>query len=392
MKKITVLVVLAALLAAMFCVPVSAAEDAVPLTGEEINVYNWGLYISDGTDGYIDVNKEFTRRTGIKVNYTEYESNEALYAKLKTGGVSYDVIIPSDYMIAKLVEEDMLLPLDYENIPNASLVEPDLLGRSFDPENKYCVPYTMGMTGLIYNTKYVTGTVDSWGVLWDEQYAGKVMMFDNSRDAFAIAAMLLGYDVNTTDPDEIQAMADKLAQQKPLVHSYVMDQVYDAMQQEEAWIAPYYAGDYLQMSDGYENLAFCFPKEGYNLFIEAMCIPTCSQNKKAAEAYINFLCDPEISGKNMSYLGYATPIIGAKAYLDEDMANSDIVYPDGETISRGLSFENLPTETVQSMNDLFNKVKTANSGWSLYVIGGVAVVVAVAGVWFFVRRKKRNDY
>lgn len=391
MKKFFALA-MALFLLATLTLPVFATDNAVPLTGEVINVYNWGQYISDGTDGYIDVNAEFTRRTGIKVNYSTYDSNEALYSKLKTGGASYDIIIPSDYMVGKLVEEGLVQKLDFANIPNYINIDIEFKNRTFDPTNEYSVPYSWGCVGLIYNTKYVKGEVTSWDLLFNSEYSGKILMFDNSRDAFAVSQLLLGISVNTTSAQELDRASAKLAEQKGLVQSYVMDQVFSQMETEEAWIAPYYAGDFLTMQAENENLAFCFPKEGFNLFIDSICIPTGALNKTAAEKYINFLCDPEISGQNMEYLGYSTPISAAKTYMDPEVAGSPIAYPSTEILSRGVTFETLPSDTVQYMNELFDTVKTSSSGWSGYVLIGLGVVVAALIVFFVVRKKKRTDY
>ncbi|HNX13929.1 MAG TPA: spermidine/putrescine ABC transporter substrate-binding protein [Oscillospiraceae bacterium] len=391
MKKVFALVFSLFLLAGMV-LPVFATDAAVPLTGEEINVYNWGQYISDGTDGGLDVNAEFTRRTGIKVNYSTYDSNEALYAKLKTGGASYDVIIPSDYMVGKLIEEGLVQKLDFSNIPNYSNIDVEFKNRIFDPANEYSVPYTWGCVGLIYNSKYVTEEVTSWDLLWNSQYSGKILMFDNSRDAFAIAQMLLGIDVNTTSSSELDKAAAKLSEQKKLVQSYVMDQVFSQMETEEAWIAPYYAGDFLTMQAENPDLAFCFPKEGFNVFVDSICIPTGALNKTAAEKYINFLCDPEISGQNTEYLGYSTPISAAKAFMDTEVAENPIAYPSQEVLKRGVEFKTLPTETTKYTNELFDTVKTSSSGWSWYVLIALAVFVAALIVFLVVRKKKRTDY
>ena len=357
-----------------------------------INVYNWGQYISDGTDGYIDVNKAFTEATGIEVNYMTFDSNETMYTKLKTGGSTYDVIIPSDYMVARLIAEDMLEELDYSNIPNYALVDEAYKNTSFDPENKYSVPYTWGTVGVIYNTKYVDeADVGSWDLLWNEKYSGKILMFDNPRDAFAIAQFLLGIDINTEDPDELRSAAYKLIEQKPLVQGYVMDQIFSKMEREEAWIAPYYAGDYLLMAEENPDLAFYFPEEGFNLFIDAMCIPKGCQNKEAAEAYINFLCDPEISGENLDYLGYSTPISEAKQYMDPDVAASEIAYPTEETLSNGRAFINLSEETSQLTGSLWLQVKT-QGGVDTYAIVCMCAVVVLLTAYFIihgVRKKKR---
>ena len=217
-------------------------------------------------------------------------------------------------------------------------------------------------------------------------------MFDNSRDAFAISQLLLGQDVNTTSTADLDAASQKLAEQKELVQDYIMDQVFGKMEHEEAWIAPYYAGDYLTMLENNENLAFCFPKEGYNLFIDAMCIPKNAQNKEAAEKYINFLCDPEIMAANLDFLGYSAPASAAKQYMDEELVASEIAYPSAEVLERGVTFENLPTDTIQYMNDQFNSVKASGSGWSLYIIIAAVVLLVAVGAVIFVRKKKRNSY
>ena len=382
------LVMLAAMVAAFSLLGGASAAKEETVT---INVYNWGQYISDGTDGYIDVNKAFTEETGIQVNYMTFDSNETMYTKLKTGGASYDVIIPSDYMIARLISEGMLLPLNYDNIPNAKLVLPAYRGMAHDPEDKYSVPYTWGCTGIIYNTKYVDeADVGSWDLLWNEKYKGKILMFDNPRDAFGVAEFRLGYDVNTTDPQELQACADLLLQQHPLLQDYVMDQIYDKMEHEEAWIGVYYAGDFIMMQEENEDLAFCFPEEGFNLFVDAMCIPTSCQNKDAAEAYINFLCRPDICGENLEYLGYSVPIDGATDYMDPEAAANPIAYPDKETLARGVAFLNLPAETSQLMDSLWLKVKTSGGNKTLIIgIIGLAVVIAVCAI-FIIRRKKKK--
>ena len=325
-----------------------------------LNVYNWGMNIAEGEDGYIDVIALFEEKyPDIDVNYTTYETNEALYTRLKNGGASYDVIIPSDYMIARMIAEDMLLPLDFENIPNYELVDEQFKNQTYDPNNEYSVPYTWGTVGIIYNTKYVDeADVTGWELLWNEKYAGKILMFDNSRDAFAIAQYLLGYDINTTDEAELQECADKLAEQKPVVQQYVMDQIFDAMENEEAWIAPYYAGDYLTMVAENPDLAFYQPQEqGFNMFIDAMCIPTCCQEKEAAELFINFLCDPEISAANMDFLGYSVPASASKEFLDPELAANPVAYPSEDVLRNASSFDNLPEETSRLMESLFMEVR-----------------------------------
>ena len=352
MKKLVSLFLLCLLLLPCLSVSTLAAEN-------EITVYNWGQYISDGSDGYIDVIAEFEAETGIKVNYLTFDSNESLYTKLKTGGSTYDVIIPSDYMVGRLINEGMLETINFENIPNYQYVDEEFRNTAFDPENKYSVPYTWGTVGIIYNSEYVDeADVTGWELLWNEKYEDKILMFDNSRDAFGIAQLLLGYDINTTDEAELQRCAEKLAEQKPHVQQYVMDQIYDLMENEEAWIAPYYAGDYAIMAEENESLEFFLPTEqGFNLFIDAMCIPTCCKEKEAAELFINFLCDPEIAAANMDWVGYGVPLTEAKSYMDEETVNDPVSYPDQEALANGTSYDYLPPAVSRYVESLFMKVR-----------------------------------
>ncbi|MBD9221071.1 MAG: extracellular solute-binding protein [Clostridiales bacterium] len=356
MKKV-ICVVLSVLLAVSCLAGLSGCGSSEKTT---LYVYNWGQYISEGDDGSLDVIAAFEKAyPNIRVQYSTYDSNEIMYSKLANGGITVDVIIPSDYMIGRMVQEGMLEELNFGNIPNYQYIDDAFKNTSYDPENKYSVPYTWGTVGIIYNTKYVDeADVTGWELLWNEKYAGKILMFDNSRDAFGIAEYLLGYDVNTTDETELQACAAKLAEQKPVVQQYVMDQIFDAMENEEAWIAPYYAGDYLTMVEENPDLAFYRPTaQGYNMFIDAMCIPTCCQEKEAAETFINFLCSPEISSANMAFLGYSVPSTAAKELMDPEVANSDVAYPDADTLATGTSFNYLPEETSRYMESLFMEVR-----------------------------------
>lgn len=356
MKKV-ICVVLSVLLAVSCLAGLSGCGSSKKTT---LYVYNWGQYISEGDDGSLDVIAAFEEAyPNIRVQYSTYDSNEIMYSKLANGGITVDVIIPSDYMIGRMVQEGMLEELNFDNIPNYQYIDDSFKNTSYDPENKYSVPYTWGTVGIIYNTKYVDeADVTGWELLWNEKYAGKILMFDNSRDAFGIAEYLLGYDVNTTDETELQDCAAKLAEQKPVVQQYVMDQIFDAMENEEAWIAPYYAGDYLTMVEENPDLAFYRPKaQGYNMFIDAMCIPTCCQEKEAAEAFINFLCSLEISSANMEFLGYSVPSTAAKELMDPEVANSDVAYPDADTLATGTSFNYLPEETSRYMESLFMEVR-----------------------------------
>ncbi len=327
-----------------------------------LNVYNWGLNIADGSDGTMDIIAEFEKRyPHIDVQYSTYDANETMYSKLKNGGITVDVVIPSDYMIARMISEGMLLELDYENIPNFQYVDEAFKNPDFDPENRYSVPYTWGTVGILYNTKYVDeADVTGWELLWNEKYAGKILMIDNARDAFGIAQYLLGYSVNTTDRQELQACVDKLKEQKPVLQQYVMDQIYSTMENEEAWIAAYYAGDCMLMMDNNPDLAFYLPQEqGFNLFTDCMVIPTCCKEKEAAELFINFMTDPEISGANMDYICYGSPVSAAKEFMEDYIAQSDVVYPPAEVLEKGSAFDFLPDDITALMDRLFMEVRNS---------------------------------
>ena len=333
---------------------------ATPQEQITLNVYNWGQYIADGSDDSMEVIKEFeSRYPHIKVNYSTYDSNEIMYSKLSNGGITVDLIIPSDYMIARLISEDMLLPLNFDNIPNYRYIDENFKNTAYDPENIYSVPYTWGTVGILYNTKYVDeADVTGWELLWNEKYAGKILTFGNSRDAFGVAQYLLGYDVNTTDEAELRHCADVLKEQKPVLQQYVMDEIFAIMQNEEAWIAPYYAGDCLTMMGENENLDFYLPEnQGFNLFIDAMCIPTCAKEKEAAELFINFLCEPEIAGANMDWICYGTPLSAAKEFIDPETVNDPVTYPDDAVLVNGSSYAYLPEETSRFVESLFMEVR-----------------------------------
>ena len=327
-----------------------------------LNVYNWGQYIADGSDGSMEIIAEFEKRyPHIKVNYSTYDSNEIMYSKLSNGGITVDLIIPSDYMIARMIQEDMLLPLNFDNIPNYQYIDEDFKNTAYDPENLYSVPYTWGTVGLLYNTKYVDeADVTGWELLWNEKYAGKILTFGNSRDAFGIAQFMLGYDINTTDKAELQECAELLKKQKPVLQQYVMDEIFAIMQNEEAYIAPYYAGDCLTMMGENENLDFFLPgHQGFNMFIDAMCIPTCAREKEAAELFINFLCEPEIAAANMDWICYGTPLSAAKEFMDPETVSDPVTYPDEEALANGSSFAYLPEETSRYMESLFMDVRNS---------------------------------
>ena len=369
-----------------------AEEEKAPSRGVTINVYNWGEYIANGTDESMDVNAEFTRRTGIQVNYTTFDSNESLYSKLAGGGADYDIIIPSDYMISKLIDQGMLAELDFSNIPNFQYIDEEFRNPDYDPENKFSVPYTWGVVGLFYNTDYIEEEITSWSALWDDRYAGKMLMFDNPRDSFAIAQFRLGQSLNTTDPEDWKAAAELLKQQKPLVQAYVIDQIFDKMESGEAWLGPYYSGDAAILVENNDNIKFVVPEEGTNYFVDGICIPATSNRKEEAEEYIDFLCDPEIAGANMDYIGYSTPETAAKEYMDEEMVNSPIHYPDVETLARTQVFINLPDDTSKLVDKLWAEVKMGGPGESAVlvaiILGFLAVYVAIV---IYKRRKFKRE-
>ena len=354
-KRVAAIAAAIALVIGLGAAVFSARQETITL-----NVYNWGQYMADGSDDSLDIIAAFEEKyPHIKVNYSTYDSNEIMYSKLSNGGITVDVIIPSDYMVARMIEENMLLEINYDNIPNYQYIDETFRNTAYDPENRYSVPYTWGTVGILYNTKYVDeADVTGWELLWNEKYAGKILMFDNSRDAFGIAQLRLGYDLNTTDKDQLQKCAELLAQQKPLVQQYVMDQVFSTMENEEAWIAPYYAGDCVVMMENNEDLAFYLPKDqGFNLFIDAMCIPNCCQEKEAAELFINFLCDPEIAAANIDWICYGTPLSAAKEFLDEEVVNNPVAYPGDDLLKNGTSYIFLSPETTRYVESLFMQVR-----------------------------------
>lgn len=361
--------------AVAFSVLASCGGESVQVTVEDeayysrfaeqdisINVYNWGEYISDGSDLDIpDINAEFERLTGITVNYTTYATNEELYAKIRGGGASYDIIIPSDYMISRMIDEGMLEKINYDNIPNIKYIGDEYKNKDYDPIGEYSVPYTWGTVGIIYNADEVEEADFGWDILWNEKYADRILMFDNPRDAFAIAENMLGISMNTENPAELEAAAEKLAEQKPVVQAYVMDEVFDKMGAEEAVLAPYYAGDAKTLMAEFDFLQFKVPASGTNSFYDAVCIPKGAENKEAAEMYINFLCEPEVAYHNINYIGYSTPNTAAFEMLDDEVKNDGFSYPDAEYLNTKTEvFKNLSDSANRKMQELWTKIKSHN--------------------------------
>ena len=399
-------------LAGTFAPGAQAAGEAIPVTGDievsadydwtrlagdniTLNVYNWGLYISDGSDDSVDVLSAFEDLTGIRVNYTTFDSNESLYAKMKSGGATYDVIFPSDYMVGRMAAEGMLAPLDFTNIPNFSQIGQEYLGWDFDPGNTYSVPYTWGTTGLIYNTTMVEEPPTSWSALWDVQCANNVLMFNNSRDAYAIAAKKLGYSLNPASIEEVETVMQELKNQKSVVQAYVMDEIFDKMEGGEAALAPYYAGDALTMIADNPDLAFVHPSEGVNFFVDSMCIPANSKNKEAAELFINYMCEPSVGLANCDYIGYSTPITAVWEQLDDDLKYSEIAYPGEDVMGKAEVFTTLPEEINAALDSQWSEMKSyeeGGSGWMVVVLLVLAVLVSCFNIWRKLRKKARDDY
>ncbi|MBQ8746239.1 MAG: spermidine/putrescine ABC transporter substrate-binding protein [Clostridia bacterium] len=409
MKKIFALLMLTVLLASL--VPcVSAVEsgweidysDSVDWNkfrdqGVTLNVYNWGEYISvdDGEEGAFDVNAAFEELTGIDVVYSNFASNEELYAKLKMGGSQYDIIIPSDYMISRMINEGMLNKLNYDNIPNFAYTNPQFVNPDYDPTNEYSVPYLWGIVGIIYNTTLVDAEDDvhTWDILWNEKYANNILMFSNSRDTFGIALKRLGNSFNTTDEEAIRAAAQSLIEQKPIVQAYVMDEIFDKMIGGEAALAPYYAGDAITMMADNPDLAFAVPAGGTNVFVDAMCIPKTAKNQEAAELYINFMCETLVALKNAEYVGYATPHTEAFTYLDEETQTS-VTYPDDEILAISEAYIALPDATTALLDGLWTDILSTgeSSPWVTPVFIVVCLALTFAINAFKRQKKKKTNF
>ena len=371
----------------------ASAEEKIVL-----NVYNWGEYIEQST---IDMFEE--KYSYIDVNYTTYDSNEAMYSKIVSGAASYDIVIPSDYMVSKLIQEGMLAELDYSNIPNFKYVGEVYKNLSYDPENKYTVPYFWGTVVIIYNSRHVDEADvadESLDLLWNEKYAGKILMFDNPRDSFGIALTKLGYSMNSETDSEWLEAAKILSEQKPIVQAYVMDAIFDKMESGEAWIAPYYAGDALIIQETNPDVKFFIPKEGTNMFFDSMCVLNTTEHKKEAELFINFMCEPEIAAMNAETVGYATPNTEAEKLLDPEITKNPLVYPDDEYLKENTEvFVNLTQKTQMLQSTLWTDLKiiSAEEGSETSAINWIdafcIIVIAAGGisaVYFFIRNRRRR--
>ena len=381
MKRLFVILMLVSLTLSLFSCSGSTPDNSVAKSVEDIelpkykagetvtlNVYNWGEYISDGSEDSFDVNKEFEKYFNanlsekyggikIKVEYSTYPTNEDMYSKITNSAVSYDVIIPSDYMIEKMKNEGLLLSFDTSSLSNYGNIPENFKNTYYDTDNAYSVPYTYGMVGIIYNKEGVDpeDVADkSWSLMWNEKYAGNILQFNNPRDAFATAMYYAGLDVNSDDPDTWDRALELLKEQKPLLQGYVNDEIFNKMKSESAYVSSYYVGDFLTMYDEQENLDFYYPKEGVNYFVDAMCIPTCSSNPHLAKEYINYMISEEPAVANAIYIGYASPntaVIESQEYID---AMNEYSYEgvNGET-AYDLLYSFMPDTVNAYYNSLF---------------------------------------
>ena len=368
MKKTLSVLLAAAMLLAMLALAGCGGGSA-----KTLNVYNWGEYISDGAEGSLDTIKAFEKwyeaeyGEKVKVNYTTYASNEDMYANLSSGAVSYDVVIPSDYMIQRMIAENMLLPLNFDNIPNYQYIDGSFRGLYYDPDDAYSVPYTYGVVGVIYNAAVVDeADAGDWDLLWNQKYGGEILQFNNSRDAFATAQYKLGLDVNSTDRAEWDLALAELKAQAPLVKSYVMDEIYNMMESGEAAIGAYYAGDYFTMVDAQAegvDLQFYYP-ERTNFFVDAMCIPNCCRDQELAEIFINYMLSEEPAVANAEYIFYASPnsLVYNNADYREELGEEtmDVLYRFTDSFNEKLNefaYHNLDADTLGYITSLWESLK-----------------------------------
>lgn len=407
MKKMIVFSALLLSLVAI-CFALSSCGDT-----KTLNVYNWGMYISDGKDGTYDTVAEFekwyeeTYGEKIKVNYTTFDSNEDMLAKIKSGATDYDVIVPSDYMIQRMKDENLLAKLNFDNIPNYQYIGDQYKNLYFDENNEYSVPYTYGVLGIIYNANVVDPAVveeKGWSIFWDENYAGKILMINNSRDAFGISMYDQSIDVNTTDKAEWDKALSHLMEGKSNIQAFVMDEVFNKMQSGEAAICAYYAGDYFTMVDAQSegvDLRFYQP-DVTNVFVDSMCIPASSTNQELAEIFINFMLSKDAAIANAEYIYYASPnsLVSEDPTYQEDMGEEAItaLYKQGFDFQSQINqygYRNLDNDTLEYINNLWEqmKIESSDTSYTIYIIV-IAVIVIAAGlvIFFSVRKKKRNQY
>ena len=417
LKRLSAILLVATMLAVSLSLLCSCDTENSGGDVTTLYVYNWGEYISDGSEESVDSNAEFERwyydtfGERVKVSYSTYSSNEDMYAKLSGGAVNYDVIVPSDYMIERLIKEDKLAPLNYDNIPLAKEnLDSEFFGENakydyYDEGSVYSVPYFYGMIGIIYNTEMVDEEdIGSWDIMWNEKYKGNILQFNNSRDALGTAQYKLGIDVNTDNEVEWRRALEELKAQKNIVQGYVMDEIFNKMEGGSAAIAAYYAGDFLAMYENNESLDFFYPSEGTNLYVDAMCIPKTSANKTVAERYINFMLSvdekygaPAIA--NAEYTYYASPnakVVESEEYRDYMNEIKDDAFEKMYDLGHveATYYENLTPEKLALINELWEELKSdIDVSPTIYIIC-IAIVGSLVGfvTFFGIRKRKRNSY
>ncbi len=401
-RSVCLLFSLCALLLTLLIVAANGAKETVTLY-----VYNWGEYISDGSEGSLDVNAAFeewyeeTYGVKVKVNYSTYSSNEDMYAKISSGATGYDIVVPSDYMIGRMIEEGLLRKLNLGNIPNTQYIDYGAMfgdnAPYYDPDKCYSVPYTYGIVGIIYDATQVDAAdAASWSIMWNEKYAGNILQFNNSRDAFATAQFYLGQSVNSDNEAEWRAALEKLKEQKPILQGYVMDEIFNKMENGSALVAPYYAGDFFTMYGDNKNLAFAYPAEGTNVFVDAMCIPTSSKNPEIAERYINFMLEKEIAIANAEYICYASP---NRLVVEDEGYRADMtdIHPDAMKVLYGTEglklefYENLSEEKLMMLNSLWEELKIESPiNTAIVVMAATVLGVCIAGGGYLAWQKHRR--
>ena len=410
MKALLLLATLFLLCAIPLLLSSCSEEEGEAIT---LYVYNWGEYISDGSEGTLDVNAEFEAYCreelglNVKVNYSTFSSNESMYAKISSGSAAYDVIIPSDYMIERMVSENLLQPLDLSLIPNYQYVDDAFKGENVyyedDTDNVYSVPYFYGMVGVIYNTSIVPEdeeNIGSWGLMWDKDYTGDILQFNNSRDAFGTALYYLGHDVNDLSeaslPNWIEAL-NLLKEQKNVVQGYVMDEIFNKMKSGSAAVSAYYAGDYLSMYEDNDQLSFFYPKEGTNRYVDAMCVPVQAKNAELAMHYINFMCREDIAVANAEYTYYASPLTSVRANADYQECMSevhedamDILYGEAAASVPTQAYMNLSPEGLSMLNELWEELKVESTiGDGIYIgCGVILAALAALAIWQMLKKRR----
>lgn len=321
---------------------------------ETINVYNAGEYIDTA------ILKDFEKEYNIKVNYNTYASNEDMYIKVTQGNDKYDVLFASDYMIEKLIKENFLDKINYDNIENYKNIEETYRNMDFDPNNEYSVPYFVGTLGIIYNKSLINDDIDSWKALWNEKYKDQIIMYNSQRDSIAIALKMLGYSMNSKDANELNEAKQALLKQKPLVYAYLTDDMKDVIVQGDAGIGVQYSGDAAMMINDNPDLKYVIPKEGSNIWMDSMLIPANANNKSGAEKFINYLCRPEVAAKNAEYLmGYTSPVQGAKDYLPDEIKNSEVAFPDYAKLPSLETYSYLGEETLSLYDKIWTEVSAS---------------------------------